>query len=105
MPACEFRVRVVGDVIVFDVCGHVDAEAARHLVEIAVLAVGRWRKVEIDLDHADSISDDAAAVLLFSGDVSGPLPEGISLRTCGHRSRQAVIEAYARHRTSSSESA
>ena len=99
VAAWELKPSHEGDMTVLRVRGHVEAEAARQLLELAASIAAGCRAVQIDLDGVDSLSEDAAALLLFRQAPWHQLPDGITLRTSGSPSRQAVLRAYARRRT------
>lgn len=95
---CELQARIEGDMIVLTVRGDVDLESARSLLDLAAAAAGERRSVQIDLDGVDSLSEAAAALLLFRQAPWRELPAGISLRTSRPPGRQAMLRAYARRR-------
>jgi hypothetical protein len=101
MAKSEFRVRMDGLVSVVEVRGLLDEAAAENLLEFATAAASACRAVQIDLDEIDSITPEAAALLLFQGAHWHPFPEKISLRANGKPGRQAVLRAYARRRARS----
>lgn len=85
--------------------GDVDLEAARSLLDLAAAAAGERRSVQIDLDGVESLSEEAASLLLFREAPWQELPAGISLRTSRPPARQAVLRAYARRRARSQQGA
>ena len=95
----QLEVRADGDVVVLEPRGHVDAEAVRHLVELAEVAAADARFVQVDLGGVSSLSEEGADVLLFRCGRWARLPEGTVLRTNGRSARQAVIRAYAGRRS------
>ena len=102
MAKSEFRVRMDGLVSVVEVRGLLDEAAAENLLEFAAAAAASaCRAVQIDLDEIDSITPEAAALLLFRGAPWHAFPEKISLRANGKPARQAVLRAYARRRARS----
>lgn len=98
MAKSEFRLRMEGPVSIMEVCGPLDEQAAAHLLECAAAAATACRSVQIDLDHVESMTHEAAAVLLFRDAPWRTQPENISLRASGRPGRQAVLRAYARRR-------
>ena len=101
MAKSEFRVRMDGPVSVVEVRGELDEAAAETLLEFAAAAAGACRAVQIDLDNIESMTPEAAALLLFRGAPWHAFPERISLRANGKPGRQAVLRAYARRRARS----
>ena len=99
MPKSEFRVRMEGSVSVVEVWGPLDHAAAVNLLEFAAAAATACHAVQIDLDAVESMTPEAAALLLFRGAPWGGVAEKITLRSNGGASRQAVLQAYARGRT------
>jgi hypothetical protein len=97
----EFRVRMDGPVSIVDVRGVLDERAAADLLEFAAAAAGACRQVEIQLGHVDSMTPEAASLLLFREAPWNAFPERITLRTDGKPGRQAVLRAYARRRARS----
>jgi anti-anti-sigma regulatory factor len=95
----DLKVLTEGDLLVLRVQGQVDVEAARQLLDLAASVAANCRRVQIDLDRIESLSEEAAALLLFRQAPWHQLPETITLRTAGRPSRQAVLRAYARRRT------
>ena len=90
-----------GLVSVVEVRGLLDEAAAENLLEFAAAAASACQAVQIDLDEIDSITPEAAALLLFRGAPWHAFPEKISLRANGKPGRQAVLRAYARRRARS----
>ena len=95
-PAWDVDVHVEGEVIVLGVRGHVDVDCAYLLLEVATMTAAGCRRVRIDLDLIDSLSEDAATLLLFRQARWPQLPGTVTLRAGGRPSRQAVLGAYAR---------
>lgn len=98
MGKSEFRVRMDGPVSIVEVLGPLDEEAAAHLLEFATAAASACQSVQIDLDGVESMTQEAAALLLFREAPWRAHPERISLRASGTPGRQAVLRAYARRR-------
>ena len=98
MGKSEFRVRMDGRVSIVEVCGPLDGEAAEHLLEFAAAAATACQSVQIDLDGVESMTQEAAALLLFREAPWRAHPERITLRASGQPGRQAVLHAYARRR-------
>ena len=94
----EFRVRMDGPVSIVEVHGPLDEEAATHLLEFAAAAATACRSVQIELGGVESMTQEAAALLLFRGAPWRTLPERITLRASARPGRQAVLSAYARRR-------
>jgi ABC-type transporter Mla MlaB component len=101
MDKSEFRVRMNGRVSIVEVLGPLDEAAAAHLLEFAAAAATACPAVQIDLDGVDSITQEAAALLLFRDAPWRTLSERITLRASGRPGRQAVLRAYARRRARS----
>jgi len=95
---CDFTVSVAGDVSVVAVRGRLDSEAALQPVETATAAARVCRVVRIDLHGVESISHEAAAVLLFRQAPATSLPANIVLQANGQPGRQTVLDAFARQR-------
>ena len=98
MSRSEFRVRMQGAVSIVEVHGPLDEEAATNLLEFAAAAATACPAVQIDLDAVESMTQEAAALLLFRGAPWRALSERITLRASGRPGRQAVLRAYARRR-------
>jgi hypothetical protein len=94
----EFRVRMDGPVSIVEVRGPLDEEAAEHLLEFAAAAATACQSVQIELDGVESMTQEAAALLLFRETPWRAHPERITLRASGRPGRQAVLRAYARRR-------
>jgi hypothetical protein len=101
MERSQFRVRMSGPVSIVEVHGALDEAAAANLLEFAAAAVTACPAVQIDLDHVESMTQEAAALLLFRDAPWRTLPRKISLRAGGRPGRQAVLRAYARRRARS----
>ncbi|MCA1844883.1 MAG: hypothetical protein LC792_17160 [Actinobacteria bacterium] len=101
MARSEFRVRMDGPVSIVDVRGPLDEATAEHLLEFAAAAASACRAVQIDLGNIESMTPEAAALLLFRRAPWRVLPEKITLRANGKPGRQAVLRAYARRRARS----
>lgn len=101
MDKSEFRVRMSGRVSIVEVRGPLDEAAAAHLLELAAAAATACPAVQIDLDGVDSMTQEAAALLLFRDAPWRALSERITLRASGRPGRQAVLRAYARRRARS----
>lgn len=95
----DLKVLEEGDLMVLRVRGDVDVEGARQLLDLAASIAVNCRRVQIDLDRIDSLSEDGATLLLFRQAPWRQLSATITLRTSGRPSRQAVLRAYARRRT------
>jgi hypothetical protein len=87
-----------GAVSIVEVHGPLDEEAATNLLEFAAAAATACPAVQIDLDAVESMTQEAAALLLFRGAPWRALSERITLRASGRPGRQAVLRAYARRR-------
>lgn len=98
MAPCDFTLKVAGDVAVVAVRGQLNSEAATHLLETATAAARVCRVVRIDLHGVESMTHEAAALLLFREASGKSLPSNIVLQANGQPGRQAVLEAFARHR-------
>jgi hypothetical protein len=97
----DFRVRMEGPVSIVEIRGVVDRVVAADLMEFAAAAARACGAVEIDLGQVDSITPDAAELLLFREAPWHAFPERITLRTGGQPGRRAVLRAYARRRARS----
>ena len=97
----KFRVRMEGPVSIVEVLGPLDEAAAANLLEFAAAAVTACVAVQIDLDHVESMSQEAVALLLFQDATGRAQSEKITLRASGRPGRQAVLEAYAQRRARS----
>ena|ERR671918_260206 len=94
----EFRVRMHGQVSVVEVRGVLDEAAAENLLEFAAAAATACPAVQIDLDNIDSMTPEAAALLLFRQTPWRALSEKITLHSNGQPGRQAVLCAYSHRR-------
>lgn len=101
MGKSEFRVRMSGSVSIVEVRGPLDEAAATNLLEFAAAAATACPAVQIDLDGVESMTPEAASLLLFRGVPGKERSERISLRASGGPGRQAVMGAYARRRAAS----
>ena len=93
--------RMNGPVSIVEVHGPLDEEAATNLLEFAAAAATSCPAVQIDLDDVESMTQEAAVLLLFRGAPWRALSDRISLRSSGRPGRQAVLRAYARRRARS----
>jgi hypothetical protein len=98
MGSTEFHVRMEGPVSIVEVRGVVDRTVAADLMEFAAAAAQACGSVEIELGLVDSITPDAAELLLFREAPWHAFPERITLRAGGQPGRKAVLRAYARRR-------
>jgi hypothetical protein len=101
MGKSEFRVRMEGPVSIVEVRGPVDEAVAANLLELAAAAATACRAVQIDLDGVESMTQEAAAILLFRSAPGQALPGQITFRANGQPGRQTVLRAYARRRARS----
>lgn len=101
MTRSEFRVRMIGPLSIVEVHGSLDEESATSLLEFAEAAATECPAVQIDLEGVESMTQEAAALLLFRGAPWKSLSERITLRASGRPGRQAVLRAYARRRARS----
>jgi hypothetical protein len=101
MGKSEFRVRMEGPLSIVEVRGALDEVAAADLLEFAAAAASACRAVQIELDHVESMTPEAAALLLFREAPWHTYPERVSLRANGRPGRQAVLRAYSRRRARS----
>ena len=104
MERSEFLVRMIGPVSIVEVRGPLDEAAAENLLEVAAAAATTCPAVQIDLDHVESVSQEAAALLLFRDAPWRALSEKITLKATGRPGRpgrQAVLRAYAGRRARS----
>lgn len=101
MARSEFRVRMEGPVSIVEVRGLLDEAAAENLLEFASAAATACPAVQIDLDNLDSMTPEAAGLLLFGRAPRQALPEKITLRAIGQPGRQAVLRSYAQRRARS----
>ncbi len=98
MAKSEFRVRMEGLVSIVEVRGPVDTATAASLIEFVLAAAKACRAVHVDLDNIESMTQEAAALLLFHEAPWQPMGENVTLRTNGRPGREAVLHAYARRR-------
>lgn len=97
----EFRVRMSGPVSIVEVRGPLDEAAATSLLEFAAAAATACAAVQIDLDRVESMTPEAAALLLFRDAPGRAASERISLRAGGRPGRQLILRAYAGRRAGS----
>jgi hypothetical protein len=97
----EFRVYMDGPVSIVEVRGVLDEAVATDLLEFASAAAGACQAVQIELGQIDSMTPEAASLLLFRRAPWHAYPERITLRADGQPGRQAVLRAYARRRARS----
>ena len=90
-----------GPVSIVEVRGVLDEEAAADLLEFATTAASACQAVQIELGRIDSMTPEAASLLLFRPAPWHALPEKVTLRANGKPGRQAVLRAYARRRARS----
>jgi ABC-type transporter Mla MlaB component len=90
--------KVAGDVSVVAVRGELDSEAALYLLETVTAAARVCRVVRIDLHGVESMTNEAAALLLFRRAPGESLPSNIVLQANGQPGRQAILDAFARRR-------
>jgi hypothetical protein len=84
--------------VVIEAFGHIGAEEAGQLRDLALLAVADNLGVVIDLEQVKSLTTEAAGALLFRGEGTR-LPTGaITVRAGSRPARTAVLEAYAHRR-------
>ena len=101
MGRTEFRVRMEGPVSVVEVRGPLDESAASNLLEFITAATRACSAIHVDLGGIESMTPEAAAMLLFP-DAPWHAPGArISLRTKSQPGREAVLQAYARRRARS----
>jgi len=101
MAKSEFRVRMDGPISIVEVHGVLNQAAAADLLEFAAAAAGACRAVQIELAHVESMTPEAAELLLFPRAPGHALPDGASLQANGKPGRQAVLCAYSRRRSRS----
>ena len=97
----RFRVRMEGTVSIVEVRGALDEAAAAGLLEFAAAAASASQAVQIDLGDVESMTPEAATILLFRRGPWHEFPERITLRANGRPGREAVLRAYARRRARS----
>jgi hypothetical protein len=88
MAWAEFRIRMVGPVAIVDVRGLVDETAAETMLEFAAAAATACRAVRIDLDCVDSMTPEAAALLMLPRVSWRASAENVTLRASGRPGRQ-----------------
>ena len=101
MSRSEFRVRMCGPASIVEVHGPLDEDSAASLLEFVAAAAAACAAVQIDLDAVDSMTPEAAALLLFRDAPWRAMSGKISLRASSRHGRQAVLGAYARRRARS----
>ena len=97
MGSLQFRVRMEGSVSVLEVWGPLDEAAALDLLNFTAAAANGGQTVRIDLDAVESMTPEAAALLLFRRPRWQAIADRITLRA-GGSGRQAVLRAYAGRR-------
>lgn len=90
-----------GPVAIVEVRGVLDEQAAARLLEFATTAASACQALHIELGRIDSMTPEAASLLLFRRAPWHAFPEKVTLRADGGPGRQAVLRAYARRRASS----
>jgi ABC-type transporter Mla MlaB component len=94
----QFRVRMEGCVSIVEVLGPLDEAAALNLLSFTTAAANDGQAVRIDLDAVESMTPEAAALLLFRRSRFRALTDRVTLRANGRPGRQAVLRAYAGRR-------
>ncbi len=97
MGRVQFRVRMEGSVSILEVWGPLDEAAALNLLHFTAAAANDGHAVRIDLDAVESMTPEAAALLLFRRPAWRAL-DRVTLRAEGRTGRQAVLRAYAGRR-------
>lgn len=87
-----------------EVRGVLDRPTAASLIELVVAAAGTCRAVEVDLDGVESMTQEAAALLLFHARPWRSVSEKVTFRANGRPGREAVLDAYALRRGSATHS-
>jgi hypothetical protein len=87
-----------GPVSVVEVRGPLDESAASNLLEFVAAAARACSSIHVDLGRIESMTPEAAALLLFRDPPWQAPGARISLRTNGRIGRQAVLQAYASRR-------
>lgn len=98
MGRVQFRMRMEGSVSVLEVWGPLDEAAAVNLLTFTAAAASDGHAVRIDLDAVESMTPEAAALLLFRNPQSKRLADRVSVRAKDGLGRQAVLQAYAARR-------
>ena len=93
-----FKLRNEPGLVVIEAYGHIDADEAGQLRDLALLAVANNQAVVIDLEQVTSLTVEAAGALLFQGEATRIPKEAITVRTGSRPARTAVLEAYAHRR-------
>lgn len=94
----QFRLRMEGSVSVLEVWGPIDEAAALSLLDFTAAAASDDHDVRIDLDAVESMTPEAAALLLFRRPRWQAMADRVTLRARGRPGRQAVLRAYAGRR-------
>ena len=98
MSKVQFRVRMEGSASVLEVWGSIDEAGALNLISFTAAAAKDGHTVRIDLDAVESMTPEAAALLLFRRPQWQALADRVTLRAKGRPGRQAVLLAYAGRR-------
>jgi len=98
MGKVQFRMRMEGSVSVLEVSGPLDEAAALSLLDFTSAAAGDGHTVRIDLDSVESMTPEAAALLLFRRSQRKALADRVTVRAKDGLGRQAVLRAYAERR-------
>jgi hypothetical protein len=80
------------------VWGPLDEAGALSLLDFTAAAANDGHAVRIDLDAVESMTPEAAALLLFRRTQWRALADSVTLRAEGQPGRQAVLRAYAGRR-------
>lgn len=94
----QFRVRMEDSVSVLEVWGTLDEPAALDLLNFTAAAANGGQTIRIDLDAVQSMTPEAAALLLFRRPRWQAIADRVTLRATGRSGRQAVLRAYAGRR-------
>jgi hypothetical protein len=87
-----------GPVSVLEVWGPLDEAAADSLLDFTSAAAAHGHPVRIDLDSVESMTPEAAALLLFRRPQREGLADGVTVRAKDGLGRRAVLRAYAERR-------
>jgi hypothetical protein len=87
-----------GSVSILEVWGALDEAGALSLLDFTDAAATDGHTVRIDLDAVESMTPEAAALLLFRRRPWQALADRVTLRAEGRPGRQAVLRAYAKRR-------
>jgi hypothetical protein len=98
MTGAMFKLRNEPGLVVIEAYGHLGADEAGQLRDLALLAVANNQAVVIDLEQVKSLTAEAADALLFRGEGTRLPKEAITVRTGSRPARTAVLEAYAHRR-------